>query len=405
MSSRSDHRRLLLPLLLSVACGDEPRRAGPERSADEDAGSQGSAAGDTGSADAGEVEIEPAVAPPPGACGVVRRMEIPAERRTVRAPGGFVVGPEPGPLRADHAIEWLAISDDGHRRVQFAGTQSPELSLAMLPIGPDPFAGDVLNLMRAESGSDGRVSAERIPHGVPEPSQDIGSAFYRGSLQKAAAVSLDGRRMIYATGHVAVDKPHAFVIDERGTRVADPLVMSGQASPLFSCLAVTPTEHGAVVSFIDSEQRVPAMRLVEIGPDAEVLQDVTVEVGGSPGCATVHLAQRGFWVSVPGVAPNTFDLLAIDAGQVAVRESGLSRAPGWVGESPSGELLSLIGSRLSRKSPSNDWVDVPGELPDVGGVIASEPGRLFVTTPFGLGATAELLEIACSELPRLTQSP
>jgi hypothetical protein len=71
-------------------------------------------------------------------------------------------------------------------------------------------------------------------------------------------------------------------------------------------------------------------------------------------------------------------------------------------------LLCLIahdtdGWRLARQDSSNAWVFVAGDHPALGAVIASEPGRLFVTSAPASDAR-EILEIACRQLTPLARS-
>jgi hypothetical protein len=405
--------RFVLALTLALGCG-EPR--GVRHESDDAGSSEWDAeqpqlvdaandpdAGRSARPDANDLAIEPPLQPPAGGCGVVRTIELPSNDKVVRVPGGFVVGPAPTLGEAINRVSWLAISEDGRRRKQQTGGSSEQLSLALLPMGNDPFAGRAVNVTR--SGGDDRVAAESIAEGSIGVPHDVGAAFFRGTIQKTAAVSLDGLRAVYVTGHVAVDNPHAFVIDEHGSRVGEVVTLSVHEHPSFTCLQALPTAHGAVVSVVDTERSVPALRLIEVDAQATALQDITWDLTGTVGCPIVQLAEHGLWVTVPAAA-NAFDLLSVEAGQVTVRESGLALAPRWIGETDDGELLCLTPdesgkARIARKDPGNSWVFVAGELPNMT-VVAAEPGRLFGTSWSATLATQQLYEIACDRWPSLS---
>jgi hypothetical protein len=342
--------------------------------------------------------------PPPERCGVVRSWVLPARPdRLLRAPGGFVLGPDDSSIM----LQWWAVSESGDAPRSFSAAAPTVRSDASLPVGADPLQGRLLSVVVAGEGPAGYLDdvgvQVLVAGGQPGPLQPLGQAFRRGTTLSAQTVSLDGLRAFHVSGHVTAEPPHAFVIDPQGALVAEVKELSPTGGgDLFLCLEVLPTRHGAAVSVLDDTGGPLRWRLTELSASGEVsateleLDENTLDPSR---CPRVRLAHTGFLMQLPS-ADGSLAIHAVGQGQSELRleaREGPLRTARLIGESSAGQLLLRTAEEPSRVAEvasdgTQRWLDV--ELP-AGSFVASEPERLFMLGDASWDAPQrELFELA-----------
>ena len=350
---------------------------------------------------------------PPGTCGVLRRITVsePFER-AVRVPGAFVVGD--ANLSAEPMLTWRAVADDGARQSAFSAATTQGGRLALLPLGTDPFAGSAVQLSwggdAPQPSSQSGISSEVVRAGMePSAQQVVGAGFRRGTSVPTSAVSFDGARAVFAIGHVAVDDPHAFLIDASGARMGDAVKLTDTGnSPLFDCLTATSTLHAGAVSMTDrNASGAETWNLIELAADGSIAQRVTMDATELAGCPQVQLGRDGLTITMRDTRGGHRAYTARDGSLVPI-EIRLAllqpeSLPLWMGELTAGRWLVLQSDvdgtpRMAQRVANGAIELVPGELPKLRALIASEPGRLFAVaaTDDLLPDHRDILELGCA---------
>ncbi len=354
----------------------------------------------------------PAPAPTPlatlprGTCGVLRRITVPRHLyNAVRVPHAFAVVDES--VRVGSPA-WRVVSDDGAHQAAFTSMTMQRSTIALLPIGADPFEGSAVLLSWAERSTDGmnQLTTE-VVHDAAQPgtAQIVGAAFERGTSVQANAVSLDGTRAVFLSGHVATDDPHGFLLDAAGARVGDVVSLIDTGNhPNFDCLAATATEHGGAISVTTTTDS--TWQLVELAADGGVVQRVTMDATEIAGCPQVQLSREGLMVVVRELAGRAKAytardgaLLPIDVGITLLRPEWLP----WVGELEPGRWLVMQAdmdgdTQIGQRAPDGSFQLIAGDLPELRGVIPSEPGRLFAIEAVDemVPDHSDILELGCA---------
>ncbi|MEY4510837.1 MAG: hypothetical protein RLZZ450_2959 [Pseudomonadota bacterium] len=169
----------------------------------------------------------------------------------------------------------------------------------------------------------------------------------------------------------------------------------------FDCLRVTPTDHGAVVSVIDSDSG-DVLRLVELGADGAAVQTIVHPAAHGAGCPLVVSSPTAVVVALPR-ADGSFQVVELSAGQVheLPAPSAPTGTPRWIRKTTEGGLLWLEGTeaRTLRMLHVSTAGTTRVLAADLGSAIAlsGEAGRLFLIRAFTSG-TQPIDELACELL-------
>ncbi len=101
---------------------------------------------------------------------------------------------------------------------------------------------------------------------VAEARGNILKAQWRGTDEIVLVPALDGQRAVFAIWPHGLSEPRAAVIGANGARVGDVHAFA-TSEDINRCPAVTPTAHGAFVSFVDSQKN---WRLFELDADGAI---------------------------------------------------------------------------------------------------------------------------------------
>lgn len=218
----------------------------------------------------------------------------------------------------------------------------------------------------------------------------LGPIYHRGTMQIAAASSLDGQRALLTTGHVAVKPPVGFLVDGEGARVGEIIQFSLEPGELTSpqCLMATPTAHGVALSVLDGSTY--KWRFRELAADGSVVQDITYQFDTSrppSSCSPISPTPTGF-IAAFEVGSGSIQLLKLAGGQVTSRVVSADghTLPRWIGETSTGNLLwldaQLISDHVARWPVSLLFADGGWRTidEDIGTpqVVAGEVGHLYV---------------------------
>jgi hypothetical protein len=337
-----------------------------------------------------------------GTCGVLQQFTLPDPIESIyRAPRGFIARQ----YDSDGAwFTWLALSEAGEHAVHFRKANPHSSTIALLPMGPDPFNGTAVLVYWGELASSGMRSvwAEAIDSANPHP---LGEGFARGTMAQAHAVSFDGRRAVHATGHIATDVPHAFLFAADGALVGVPVsLFDALHAATFECLSAHPTDTAAAVSVTDRSLELATWRLFEFSADGTVLRTVSLDATRFAGCPVVQRARGGFVIGI-GTLDGVSLVYALNHSaepelyaRVTFSDAASLHA---VVELPDGSIALLqrnaAGStRMDRIDADGSLTSPSGELPAIGEVIPAEAGRVFALGPIDVNnAPRTLYELGC----------
>lgn len=360
----------------------------------------GEVVADAGS-QAGAVDASaPAPVLPAGTCGVLKRITVMAPfDPIIRAPHGFITPPT-GDTGGD--LTWSVFSEDGVRQSSRSAQTSRSYALTLLPMGGDPFTGHITGVYWGDEmppAATAPVLSEVTGSGVTHA---LGTAFKRGTTAHAAAVAFDGLRAVYATGHVATDPAHAYLMDETGTPLGAATALSPASA--FDCLDAVATEHAGAWSMVDRSAQPPLWRIIELAADGSRLREAQMDASKLQGCPRVSRAPGGFDLSM--TTADSLELYKLGASgdlqRYAVMALDATMVPLWFGELQGRSLLLLrddMGrARMLLVAADGALTQLPGELPLVSESVAAEAGRLFVRSRLSAepAAPAEILELGCA---------
>jgi hypothetical protein len=345
----------------------------------------------------------------PESCQLVRQVSLPEQDGLVLRVGDGFIQPTTADSETPHGVAWVALSTDGARQSKFQVSYQPaggdEKGQASFPMGADPFAGRLVVLSTpAADGYDTTLSARSVSAGGELGAlHELGPIFDRGTSLQAQALSLDGLRAVYATGHATIANPHAFVVDQDAALVAHvALLDTPDESASFTCLDAIPTQHGAAVSFVDTAGDRPVWHLIELAADGTSKASQLALDGMRDLCPAVQLTSDGFAASF-AMTNDEIGVFAVRGGSVEsvaqVLPELMGQLPQWVGSASNGDLLlALLDAdehlALMRVGPQGTWSWVAGGLAP-GAAIHAEPDKLFLVSQPWAEDTRTLYEISC----------
>lgn len=306
-----------------------------------------------------------------------------------RAPDGFVLGSYAG------SGPTFLFLGDGEPRTALISMTSEEVGSVFrsVPIGKDRAHAGALLFQYGNDGNGADTAEAQVwsADGMTQGTTHVlGPIYRRGTMQIAAASSLDGQRALLTTGHVAVQPPVGFLVDGEGARVGGVIEFSLEAGELRipECLMATPTAHGVALSVLDGSTY--KWRFKELAANGSVVQDVTYQFDTSrppSSCSPISPTPTGF-IAAFEVGNGSIQLLKLAGGQVASRTVSADghTLPRWLGETTTGNLLWLdapaIADNVARWPVSLLFADGGWRTidQDVGTpqVVASEVGHLYV---------------------------
>lgn len=393
-----------------AGCGGVEARPRHEGTAGAHDGSA-AAGGEPSAPDAPTLEVhETELAP--GTCGVVRRIRLPRDTQSsygtdpafARQMGGFSVGPwnsgddasvvnalwlDPA-LRTFSSFEASGSSNDNHWSMFLGSTRTAvEVYISGLA---HPSDGSYANTFATRTWTSGQTQ--------PTEYDPLLTAAWRGTDYLIGMPALSGEAAVFAIWPIALSEPRAALIDSRGAPLREARSLAPEDHQFARCPAVTPTEHGGIVSFIDDdlESGADVLRVVELGKEPATL-DVTLPVAGHDGaCPIVAYDGNGLALLLPGIptaGPATVRYVATGRStESTVSLSGqpmafteLQGAPLVLERQAHGAVLEWL------TSPTPIRADVP---PDIQAFhpIPGEPGKLFLHS-LPLDGPREIVELTC----------
>lgn len=280
--------------VLALGCGSTTSGSGGEGGGGSGNGPGGGAAGAAGAA--GSLDNPVTELPlEPGTCGVARTVTLPPSPFYPRAAvtrhgGGFAMGPwKVGELSSELGAY---IVDEGGREPRFfeAHGSTNDVSWPVFLAGPglavEVFVGtrtgpgdDAFDSRAWEDGADAALGRGNVVN-----------ARWRGTDEILLVPTLSGERAIFAIWPHGLSEPRAAMIGADGARVGDShtFVTPDEAN---RCAAVTPTEQGAFISFVDSGD---VWRLLRLDENSQVQLDAQWLLPSRGwGCPTLTLADSG----------------------------------------------------------------------------------------------------------------
>jgi len=390
---------LLLVAAASISCacaGSRSQRAHGEQAAGgENAGNSAGAAGNSN-------EPEPVTDSPlaPGSCGVVRRIEVPGGPRlddiVMRQDGGFSLGPKPSSDR-EGQIDAYLFRDAERRWRTFTASGSPNDNHWSFMFGAGPKLAEVYV---GPLGIEEETFGLRLWSDGDETAQEPGAllrARWRGTDTILVRPSFDGEHAVFAIWPSALSEPRAAHFGADGARIGEALSLAPSEHRYSACERLTPTTHGGIVSFVDTDDATWHLR--ELGATGTAVEVSQPWPSTRRACPLLSLDASGIWYLAPTAdgAP-TFQLSHADgASSPTGTQVTLRGSPEAFTSTPRGTLvLERVDNRLSLELLAPDRTQ-SFELEDEFGVIAvipSEPGRLFIDAQ-ELGGPRRIVELGC----------
>jgi hypothetical protein len=299
--------------------------------------------------------------------------------RFVRTNWGFVAGAR----STGYQPNWLLLPESGadQREVALEFT-STEVVYAEVPLSASAAELKPIVLTAADGvGYETRLNAWPLGSGTPA-ARDVGAFYARGTVTVVSTASFDGSRGLVASAHPATFGPHALLLDARGNRVGDELVLEPL---LINCLTALPTEHAAAFSFVDRSGTDQILRIFEFDSTGSVTEKPTLPVPSSD-CPVVQIDRVGFIV---GMIDNDqrFQAYALADSALplfseppSLDDLGSTGQPRWLSRASDGSVLLLtrhdtdVRVAAIRQDGAITWVS--GDTP-FGNLIPSRPGELF----------------------------
>jgi hypothetical protein len=208
--------------------------------------------------------------------------------------------------------------------------------------------------------------------------------------------ALSGEAVVFAIWPIALSEPRAALIGSRGAPLGEARSLAAVEHKYARCPAVTPTEHGGIVTFIDTDADV--LRVVDLSTEPTILDENLPVTLNDSTCPLIAYDGRGALLLLPSYAtggPATLERiddrhtsqspLSLSGRAIAFTE--LQGAPLVLEQQAHGATLEWL------TSPTPIRADVPPDI-QVFDPIPGEPGSLFLYSrpPDG---PHELVELTC----------
>lgn len=380
------------------ACG---RSSSHGKGLGEGAGGEGAgnAAGAAGNSDEPEAVTDAPLAP--GSCGVVRRIQEPGGLRTLdddvmRQNGGFSVGPKVSSVE-EGLMQGFFIQDTARRwRTLEAGGWNNDLHWSFM-FGPGPQLADVYLGAAGGGGDDWGVRVWQDGDAAPTLAGSLLRAPWRGTDGVLIRPSLDGEHAVFAIWPIALSEPRAALIGPDGHLVGDMLSLAPADHRFSSCQTLTPTAHGAIISFVDTADS--AWYLYEVGAGGIPAQVSLRWPDNQQQCPLLSVDDTGVYYllqSTPGSAELTHVTGGSEptGGQISPRGS-----VGAFTSTPHGTLLLEYTDNqptLELLAPEGAQSFALGNELGVMHALPAEAGRIFIETHSIEQGTRTIVELGCN---------
>jgi hypothetical protein len=367
----------------------------------------GAAGGQSSDSDAPALEVhETELAS--GACGVVRRIRLPRDVQSsygIEAPfawqrGGFSVGPWNSGETAS-VVNALWLEPDQRTFSSFEASGSPNDNHWSTFLGSSQTAVDVYVDGQAGGafGDSWNTRAWSAGQTTPTAHGRLLTAEWRGTDGIITMPSLSGDAAVFAIWPRALSEPRAALIGSRGAPLGEARSLAPADHRYARCPAVTPTEHGGIVSFIDtSDPNAEVLRLVELSTEPAALDESLPVTLDDSTCPVLTYDGRGVLLLRSSVAtgrPATLERIShghtsestVSLSGAAIAVTELQGAPLVLEQQAHGAALEWL------TSPSPISADVPPEI-QVIHPIAGAPGSLFLYS-LPLDGPHEIVQLSC----------
>jgi hypothetical protein len=345
---------------------------------------------------------------PSGACGVVRRIRLPRDVQSSYGNeppfawqlGGFSVGPwNSGDTASVVNALWLEPDQQTFSSFEASGSTNDNHWSTFL--GSSQTAVDVYvnGQAGAALGASWETRAWNAGQTAPTAHGRLLTAEWRGTDHIITMPSLSGDAAVFAIWPQALSEPRAALIGSRGASLGEARSLAPADHVYARCPAVTPTEHGGIVSFIDaSDPKAEVLRLVELSTEPATLDESLPVTLVDSSCPVVAYDGGGVLLLRPSVAtggPATLQRIShghtsestVSLSGAAIAFTELQGAPLVLEQQAHGAALEWL------TSPSPISADVPPEI-QVIHPIAGAPGSLFLYS-LPLDGPHEVVQLSC----------